>query len=76
MDNNFNYKRAAEAQGDYCEEHEIPMFAPTGGICPRCSRNIYLPTNGPRGMIYGYSVEYAENHHITGCPHCSYSFID
>ena len=76
MNNNFNPRRAKAAQEAYCDEHEIPMFAPHDGICPHCSRSIYLPTNGPRGMIYGYSVEYAENHHITGCPYFNYSFVE
>lgn len=76
MDRNFNHKRAEEAQEAYCDEHECPMFAPRGGLCPRCGRDIYLPTNGPRGMVFGYSVEYAENHLITGCPHCNHSFVE
>lgn len=76
MNFNFNAKAAEAAQVAYCEEHEIPIFAPAGGICEHCGRNIYLPTNGPKGMVYGYTEEYAENHLITGCPHCNHSFCE
>lgn len=76
MDNNYNPVLAAKAQEEYCDAHEIPHFAPRDGHCYHCGRNIYLPTNGSRGTVYGYSVEYAENHLITGCPHCNYSFVE
>ena len=76
MNHNFNPKAAVSAQEAYCDEHEQPMFTPYDGQCPRCGRSIFLPTNGPHGMVYGYSVEYAENHLITGCPHCNYSFVE
>lgn len=72
----FNPKSAAKAQEAYCDEHEIPMFAPISGICPRCGYNIYLPTNDVRGSIHVISVESAGDHQITSCPHCRYSFCE
>ena len=76
MENNFNPVKAAMAQEHYCEEREGPMFAPHNGICPRCGRNIYLPTNGSKGAVHGITVEKAGNQLITGCPHCNYSFVE
>jgi len=73
---NFDNKRAPAAQQEYCDKHEIPMFAPYNGICYRCGRNIYLPTNGRNGAIFGVTVEQAGSQLITGCPHCSYSFVE
>ena len=73
---NFNPTAAAKAQQDYCEAHEAPMFAPTGGLCFRCGYNIYLPVNGSRGAVHGITVEDAGKRLITSCPHCNYSFVE
>lgn len=72
----YNPKKAAKAQLAYCDQHEIPMFAPYDGLCLRCGRSIYLPTNGSGGSVSGYTVEQAGSKHITGCPHCSATFCD
>lgn len=71
----FNHTKAQKAQEAYCDEHEIPTFAPAGGICPRCGYNIYLPTVR-RNHTFGITVEQAASTHITSCPHCSYSFVE
>lgn len=76
MDMNFDRKKAATAQEQYCDEHECPRFAPADGNCPRCGRNIYEPVKTKTGMVYGFSVEYAEQHLITGCPYCNATFVD
>ena len=73
---NFDPKKASAAQEKYCDEHEIPCFAPHDGICERCGRNIYLPTNGRDHLILGITPEEAGKMHITGCCHCGYSFCD
>ena len=76
MNPTFDPKKAAKAQEDYCEREECPRFAPGDGLCYYCGRNIYLPTNGRNGTIYGISVEKAGSTLITGCPHCNYSFAE
>ncbi len=76
MDNIFNPTKAAKAQEAYCDQHEAPMFAPANGICYRCRRNIYLPSNGSHGAVYGITVEQAGSRLVTGCPHCNYSFVE
>lgn len=73
---NYDPKAAAAAQATYCETEEIPMFAPADGVCYRCGRNIFLPTNGSHGAVYGITVEEAGSTLITGCPHCNYSFVE
>lgn len=72
----FDPKRAAKAQSDYCNKQEVPHFAPHNGICYRCGRNIYMPTNGSNGVIRGITVDRAGTKLITGCPHCCYSFVE
>lgn len=67
---------AAKAQRDYCDEHGYPLFAPRDGLCYRCGRNIYLPTNGSNGRVIGITVKEAGQKLITGCPHCNYSFVE
>ena len=39
----FDPTEAAKAQDSYCTQHEVPMFAPSDGICYHCGRNIYDP---------------------------------
>lgn len=73
---NFNPALAAKAQSDYCDRQECPMFAPRDGICYRCGRNIFLPTNGSHGAVFGITVEQAGTRLITGCPHCNYSYVE
>lgn len=59
--------RAVEAQERYCEENELPCYAPSNGRCPNCQRNIYLD---------GYGIRHASRNLITCCPHCHYSFVE
>ena len=61
--------RVADAQKDYCEKSLLPLFSPSDGVCPMCSRNIYA------GSL-GYSEVYASTHLITACPYCRRSFVD
>lgn len=72
----YSPKMAIKAQERYCEEHEVPCFAPSNGRCPRCGHNIYLPTNGPDGAVFGINVRDAGERMITACPHCCYSFVE
>ena len=59
-------KKALEAQKKYCDENNVPQFAPTNGRCDRCFAN-----------IYDYiTVERAGTTLITGCPECHTSFVD
>ena len=58
----------SEAQRRFCKEHAYPWFAPISR-CPKCQNGIY---EGP----FGYSLEYAATHLITGCPYCNFSFTD
>jgi len=70
---------AAKAQERYCNEHEIPVFAPRNGWCASCGRNIYEPYTyrGREDHTYfGISVEEAGSRLITGCPHCNFSFVE
>ena len=76
MNTNFDPAKAAAEQEKYCSETERPLFAPHDGICYNCGRNIYLPTNGPRGAVLGITVEEASTRLVTGCPHCHYSFVE
>ena len=61
--------KARQAQKKYCEEHNLPHFAPESGVCWRCGNNIYY---GQRGI----SVEEAGSTLITGCPHCHWSYCE
>ena len=49
-----------DKQKKYCEENNLPMFAPANGICGSCKRQI----------------EDTDKEHITGCPHCNRSYCD
>ena len=53
-------------QVDFCHRGQHPMFAPSDGVCASCLRQIYAKL----------SMERAGSELITGCPHCSYSFVD
>ena len=78
----FDTSMAGAAQEEYCDRTGAPHFAPgfrNGYRCYRCGQNIY---GGPRTHLVtgrtsqGYSVEYARDHLITGCPFCHYSFCE
>jgi hypothetical protein len=78
------------AQSDHCKDG--PLFAPPGGKCYRCGRNIYQNVGWKEETLYkatevikdgeevsfvtGISLEKAKNEMITGCPHCNYSFCE
>ena len=69
MGDNMRSKEVEEkrlAQKKYCDENQLPHFAPTDGICWRCHKQIYD----------AISLEKASNTLITGCPHCHYSYCD
>lgn len=74
----FNIQEAVKAQAKYCEENEFPLFAPVGGCCWRCGKNIYAPVQYGNNQEYtsGITVKRAGSEPITGCPHCHYSFVD
>ena len=63
----YDINKAVEAQKKFREENELPNFA-GNGVCFRCGRNVY-----DEG---GYSVEYASERLVTGCPYCYRSFCD
>lgn len=76
---------ATVAQSKYCREHGVPHVAPKSGRCWWCEQNIYLP--GKKYYLTtslkmeradqdsaGITVERAGREHITGCPHCGWSF--
>lgn len=75
-----NIKKAIEAQERFCEEHDVPRFAPHNGYCFRCGNNIYNTRSeysfDGKKVEYGISVEQASTEHITGCPYCNRSFCD
>ena len=62
----FDVELAAEAQIGFCGSKNIPLFAPTYGVCSGCKRNIYQVI----------SVEEASSDLITGCPYCNESFVE
>lgn len=59
---------AIKAQETYCRKSKLPLFAPLSGICYECGGDIY-GTNG-------YSLKYASENLITGCPLCNKSYCD
>lgn len=63
----YDIDKAIEAQRKFCKENELPNFA-GNGRCFSCGRNVY--GDG------GYSVEYASQRLVTGCPYCLRSFCD
>ena len=78
----YNREAAIAAQKKYCEDNEVPHFAPSDGYCYHCGRNIYdlyISTTISRECGIGESgitVEQAGKRLITGCPHCHYSFVE
>ncbi len=71
----FNVAEATKAQSGLCRENGYPEFAPSHGVCWRCHRNIYKPEKR-EGYESGYTVKYASENLITGCPHCHRSYCD
>ena len=75
----FNLSEARTAQKKHCAEKGLPHFAPSSGICYSCRKNIYEeikhPDTGHGEYTTGISVEEASSH-VTGCPHCHYSYCD
>ena len=85
----FNVVEAIKGQEEYCEEHSAPHFAPRGGQCWSCRRNIYTPyhwkfdkgerssaTSEDSNMTTGITVMKAKSQLVTGCPHCNRSYCD
>lgn len=74
----YDVRSSVICQQNYCNKHNLPMFAPSDGICYHCGRNIYLPhsESGKPGTYTGIPTFRAGCYHITGCPHCNYSFCD
>ena len=69
--------KAAAAQARYCKTRDVPHFAPSGGRCYRCHRQIYANQETAEGYIsHGISVWEAGHRLVTGCPHCHYSFVE
>lgn len=61
-------KAAVEAQTQYCDEHEQPMFIPRDGYCEHCMRPIF-----GQG---GYTYHHAMTRLLTSCPFCHKTFCD
>ena len=73
----YNEEKARAAQMRYCQEHEVPHFAPMDGYCHFCNRNIYVPVfDVSTGKAMGYSVEEAATSLITCCPYCHHTYVD
>lgn len=74
----FDIQKAVIAQAKYCDENEFPLFAPVGGCCWGCGKNIYAPIHYGRNQEYtsGITVKRAGSELITACPHCNHSFVD
>lgn len=72
----WNTAEAITAQGEYCEKHRAPYFAPKSGLCFRCHRQIYGIYDLDGKELRGISVEKAGERLITGCPYCRMSFVD
>lgn len=71
----FDKNKSIEAQKKYCKEKRYPHFAPSGGHCWSCGRNIYEPKENKYGTT-GITLEQASNQLVTGCPHCHRSYCD
>lgn len=68
----YDPEKAIQAQILFCDEHNLPHFAPEDGFCWCCHRNIYR--RGELGQ--GYSVLRAAQVLITSCPYCRRSFCE
>ena len=79
-DQAFDVQKSCEAQKKLCDEKNYPHFAPSDGICYDCRRQIYSKIEhnnmpGHKPYYSGISVDRASGH-ITGCPHCHYSYCE
>lgn len=71
----YDINKSIIAQQKYCEDNNLPHFAPDNGYCWFCNRNIYTKCEYV-GHNTGISTMSAKNHLVTGCPHCNRSFCD
>ena len=55
-----------EEQEEYCAEHNVPIFMPDDGYCPKCRSNL-------AEMISLYE---ARRKYFTGCPLCKATWCD
>jgi hypothetical protein len=88
MDNKtleYNISESVKAQSEYCKKTGAPHFAPRGGSCWKCNRNIYSPVERVQKLFTtdeevkyttGITVEKATTQLVTGCPHCNISYCD
>lgn len=76
----YDRVEAIKAQERFCEENNVPRFAPYDGFCNTCGRDIYETRNeyafNGEKIEWGISVEKASTELITGCPYCKRSFCD
>jgi len=63
------------SQGKYCIIKGLEFHIPEGAICPNCKQPIFEKRKRLVDNVEsGFSVEDAASKHITGCPHCYYTF--
>ena len=77
----YDVRTSIICQRRYCEEHNLPHFAPSDGVCYHCHNNIYSPhivygQRGSKDTYTGIPTYQAGCQLITGCPHCNYSFCE
>lgn len=63
-----------ENQSELCEKKGYPEFAPAGGTCYQCGKDVYQ--NYLIGTQSKISNGYDGTTLVTGCPHCHKSFCD
>ncbi len=77
----FDIRASIAAQDAYCDREKVPHFAPLDGICYSCGQQIYArlehrnPYNGKKTYT-GIPTDLAGTSLITGCPHCSHTYVD
>lgn len=69
----YDHDKGIQAQEQYCEAHDAPMFMPKNGRCIRCGKSIFVPVEGNPDSR-AISVEEAGMALIKSCPHCGESF--
>ncbi|MEK3995665.1 hypothetical protein MKY29_12990 [Psychrobacillus sp. FSL K6-2365] len=81
----YNIAESVKAQSEYCKTNGAPHFAPRGGSCWKCNKNIYEPierkfkdylSGEEKTRTTGITVEEAGSQLVTGCPHCNRSYCD
>lgn len=78
----YDTNLSIEAQKKYCEEKQLPHFAPHTGRCWNCNQNIYADGRHVWAGKFdgresaGITVEQAGKELVTGCPHCHRSYCD